>query len=446
MYASKVCRDSQATEHGPRTYFPDAPYTMSTSLTPTVRWSYIPYSTHLDVFASPHPSGPAPYLLRNVCSNSSEMPNELIDAQSVHIVENNPHRAPCAAEEGEGRMEWCSLVDGTLTEWMMSPAGYSKQREAERDMPSLPLANLTPQRVQPNPASIPQQQSSSSHLKHPQNRKPSISRHVSAVINHFTSVTSGPTRLLSHIDDVMHIMDPKSYTILLASDSSKSVLGIDPSQLTLKHTMHYIIHPPDWDSFTTSVHRATQSPGEVFSWWGRYKTVLDKHPTILVHVRGRVDSNSGAALLSARPYKSCAMESMDDFLELWLRNVRLRRDVGELLRGRQGEPVPAVAVEIKDERDRGHEQRRFSVDSVSRRNTYLGRRGSVTSTEGDLPTPTASSGRRKHHSRQFCQHCGTNESPEWRKGPAGPKTLCNACGLAYAKRERRKCENGETGA
>ncbi|TPX64132.1 hypothetical protein SpCBS45565_g06112 [Spizellomyces sp. 'palustris'] len=322
------------------------------------------------------------------------MPNELIDAQSVHNVENNPHRVSCAAEEGEGRMDWCSLVDGTLTEWMMSPSGCSKQREPERDVPSLPPTNLTPPRGQPNPASIPQQQSTSTQLKHPQNRKPLISRHVSAVINHFTSVTSGPTRLLSHIDDVMHIMDPKSYTILLASDSSKSVLGIDSSQLTLKQTMHYIIHPPDWDSFATSVHRATQSPGEVFSWWGRYKTVLGKQPTILVHVRGRVDSSSGAGLLSARPYKSCAMESMDDFLELWLKNLRLKRDVGELLRGRQGEPMNAVGVEVKDERDRGREQRRFSVDSVSRRNKHLGRRGSVTSMEGDLTTPTASSGRR----------------------------------------------------
>jgi hypothetical protein len=27
-----------------------------------------------------------------------------------------------------------------------------------------------------------------------------------------------------------------------------------------------------------------------------------------------------------------------------------------------------------------------------------------------------------------CTDCGTLDSPEWRKGPNGPKTLCNACG------------------
>ncbi|SPO01931.1 related to Cutinase gene palindrome-binding protein [Cephalotrichum gorgonifer] len=37
----------------------------------------------------------------------------------------------------------------------------------------------------------------------------------------------------------------------------------------------------------------------------------------------------------------------------------------------------------------------------------------------------------------ICTDCGTLESPEWRKGPQGPKTLCNACGLRWAKRERK---------
>lgn len=33
---------------------------------------------------------------------------------------------------------------------------------------------------------------------------------------------------------------------------------------------------------------------------------------------------------------------------------------------------------------------------------------------------------------------GTGDSPEWRKGPSGRKTLCNACGLRWAKKEKRK--------
>lgn len=30
-----------------------------------------------------------------------------------------------------------------------------------------------------------------------------------------------------------------------------------------------------------------------------------------------------------------------------------------------------------------------------------------------------------------CFHCSTNHTPQWRTGPMGPKTLCNACGVRY---------------
>lgn len=39
---------------------------------------------------------------------------------------------------------------------------------------------------------------------------------------------------------------------------------------------------------------------------------------------------------------------------------------------------------------------------------------------------------------------GTLDSPEWRKGPNGPKTLCNACGLRWAKKEKKKNVNSHT--
>lgn len=39
------------------------------------------------------------------------------------------------------------------------------------------------------------------------------------------------------------------------------------------------------------------------------------------------------------------------------------------------------------------------------------------------------SDRRKRLRGEYrCSDCGTSDSPEWRKGPKGPKTLCNACG------------------
>ncbi|KAI3787450.1 hypothetical protein L1987_41925 [Smallanthus sonchifolius] len=30
-----------------------------------------------------------------------------------------------------------------------------------------------------------------------------------------------------------------------------------------------------------------------------------------------------------------------------------------------------------------------------------------------------------------CTHCASEKTPQWRTGPLGPKTLCNACGVGY---------------
>ncbi|KAK0628367.1 hypothetical protein B0T17DRAFT_151428 [Bombardia bombarda] len=39
-----------------------------------------------------------------------------------------------------------------------------------------------------------------------------------------------------------------------------------------------------------------------------------------------------------------------------------------------------------------------------------------------------------------CKTCGTLESPRWRDGPEGPLTLCNVCGLLFAKKTQREGE------
>jgi len=67
-------------------------------------------------------------------------------------------------------------------------------------------------------------------------------------------------------------------------------------------------------------------------------------------------------------------------------------------------------------------------------------------------------------SQRVCVTCGRTDSPEWRKvrprpesllssylkdffaqGPLGPKTLCNACGLRWAKQARKLDDTSEGG-
>lgn len=40
-------------------------------------------------------------------------------------------------------------------------------------------------------------------------------------------------------------------------------------------------------------------------------------------------------------------------------------------------------------------------------------------------------------SANHCGWCQSNKTAQWRKGPAGPRTLCNACGLEWAKQIRQ---------
>ncbi|RCH77810.1 hypothetical protein CU098_006962, partial [Rhizopus stolonifer] len=37
-----------------------------------------------------------------------------------------------------------------------------------------------------------------------------------------------------------------------------------------------------------------------------------------------------------------------------------------------------------------------------------------------------------------------SETPEWRKGPSGPRTLCNACGLIWTKLRKQEKDKKKT--
>ncbi|KAB1203248.1 GATA transcription factor 16 [Morella rubra] len=38
--------------------------------------------------------------------------------------------------------------------------------------------------------------------------------------------------------------------------------------------------------------------------------------------------------------------------------------------------------------------------------------------------------------KKICTDCHTTKTPLWRGGPAGPRSLCNACGIKYRKKRR----------
>jgi len=41
-------------------------------------------------------------------------------------------------------------------------------------------------------------------------------------------------------------------------------------------------------------------------------------------------------------------------------------------------------------------------------------------------------------SKRKCEFCGTMETPMWRRGPTGKGTLCNACGVKWSLKFRKR--------
>ncbi|KAI8975215.1 hypothetical protein BDF20DRAFT_914178 [Mycotypha africana] len=68
--------------------------------------------------------------------------------------------------------------------------------------------------------------------------------------------------------------------------------------------------------------------------------------------------------------------------------------------------------------------------------------------EGSRDTPMAASEatadklkvgkkrRAEEEAERICTDCGRTDAPEWRRGPKGPKTLCNACSIRWSKSQK----------
>ncbi|KAI7849314.1 hypothetical protein BDC45DRAFT_520912 [Circinella umbellata] len=90
------------------------------------------------------------------------------------------------------------------------------------------------------------------------------------------------------------------------------------------------------------------------------------------------------------------------------RNSQVHMPINKILCSQAFEP----SVESKQVEDRRNEKIYYSYnnDIPSQRSMTIGR---------------------------VCAKCHTNRSPEWRKGPSGDKTLCNACGLRFARKSKK---------
>ncbi|KAF9191564.1 hypothetical protein BGZ51_007127 [Haplosporangium sp. Z 767] len=117
-------------------------------------------------------------------------------------------------------------------------------------------------------------------------------------------------------------------------------------------------------------------------------------------------------------------------------------------------------VDMRSHGERGHSYSQFSTpiglykstapsmdgivaplsESVLTRMIYSPMPKSVPGADKDKNVPHQKYRKRakRTHPPGRCLSCHTSDTPEWRRGPDGARTLCNACGLHYAKLVKRE--------
>jgi PAS domain S-box-containing protein len=186
-----------------------------------------------------------------------------------------------------------------------------------------------------------------------------LSRHVTAVISHFTASKEGYRRLVDELEDFLHAISPAG-TLLYTSPSSRKHLGLDPKLVEGKSLLDFI-HQDDHSTVMKHLQKALTERKE-YAFYCRYKKATGD--MLLMEVKGRAfpeDPNVGPVqfvLHAAREYRYCfwilnemtnidvliaqqlcrskGTLSIDSILELRLENLRLRRKLEDELAHRYG--------------------------------------------------------------------------------------------------------------
>ncbi|KAI0748503.1 hypothetical protein C8Q80DRAFT_1103352 [Daedaleopsis nitida] len=137
----------------------------------------------------------------------------------------------------------------------------------------------------------------------------------------------------------------------------------------------------------------------------------------------------------AQPYPSRNQAMLNTFLELKMENERLQQRVAQLR-------AQAQALDCGNDNYYTTSDG-FGAAEGGRTGYDMGGGGGLPDAEDDGPRKKV---KRLAAEQHVCVDCGRTDSPEWRKGPMGPKTLCNACGLRWAKKARKTGDDSEEAA
>ncbi|EJU00693.1 hypothetical protein DACRYDRAFT_117132 [Dacryopinax primogenitus] len=296
--------------------------------------------------------------------------------------------------------------------------------------------------------------------------------------------------LLSQLSGTIQFVFSPRGNVVFVSGCVREYLGWEAEEVVERNLVH-LLHQDDIQPFFAHIHHAITTRSELAA-YTRFRAKDDRTP--LFEVRGHPyfmglkegegasvgageegsgTTGTGAAgggagtgtgggeyagyqcfFAMARPYPSKPAALLDSFLDLKIENEHLRQRLASLSSPTTSnnstsrerpynalylEPGGVSAGVKRDEPPTGLEGERKRVKRTTNSSNPNPSNPNIST-----HTNTHSTADREKQKTYVCVMCGRTDSPEWRKGPLGAKTLCNACGLRWAKRNSRR-KNEEPG-
>ena len=279
----------------------------------------------------------------------------------------------------------------------------------------------------------------------------------------------GDAALVETLRDLTYVIDPTG-NVTYCSAAITDTFGYHKNEI-LGQGIASILHPEDVqgyaDAFNASIitmrdfshyHRLKCRDGEFVLVETLGRPIYDEG-RLSIDSQGNTMPMCKCLMMSTRPYPSRAAMSAGEFYELKTEQDQLRLDLRA-----NGMNEVDTDMRLKQPKQR--------LNMFDRRNSAIGAESPFADpaetlqrmlaeaqerpmlapalTDGSpfyevpighvQPSPATRKKPRRVKSDQealVCADCRTTDSPEWRKGPLGAKSLCNACGLRYAKRIRK---------
>ncbi|KAA1068349.1 blue light receptor [Puccinia graminis f. sp. tritici] len=292
-------------------------------------------------------------------------------------------------------------------------------------------------------------------------------------------------RLVEDVMDVLQVIGPTG-ELLFVSESMARLTGFTTSELLGAKMSSWCYEDEDRSNLDREISNCFKDGSAgLINFYCRFKKKRSTGYVIFEmmghmirvktnpgYLRGEPKNEKQVIIINARPYPTSCGRLTDEFLELMLENEAMKRlidsrvGVGTSEEEEGGESTKqadrtsgsgsgtTARIEAGGEAAESSNKKKKKTeepDEPAEEDSHHAAKDSDPEDDVHPPLPlsapplepvdsaqrTRVRGPNKRERVDFlCLDCGVTQSPEWRKGPMGRKTLCNACGLRYAKKAK----------